>query len=127
MKTPVVTAFPGKSICLSKIDPDETGNLKKDKAVEKFVELRAQICELQEILYAEHERSLLLVFQAMDTAGKDGTVKALCNGLDPAGLLVHSFKVPSQEELEHDFLWRAHKVARPRASLACGTARTMRT
>jgi PPK2 family polyphosphate:nucleotide phosphotransferase len=114
MKTPVVTACPGKSIHVSKIDPDETGDLKKDKAVEKFVELRTQICDLQEILYAEHERSLLLVFQAMDTGGKDGTVKALCNGLNPAGLLVHSFKVPSQEELDHDFLWRAHKVAPPK-------------
>jgi PPK2 family polyphosphate:nucleotide phosphotransferase len=110
MKIPIVTACPGHSIRLRKIDPDETGGLKKEEALEKFVELREQISDLQEILYAEHERSLLLIFQALDTGGKDGSVKSLCNGLNPAGLRVHSFKIPSQDELDHDFLWRAHKV-----------------
>lgn len=111
MKIPIVTACPGHKIRLSRIDPDDTGGLKKEKAVEHFLELREQISQLQQILYAEHKRSLLLVFQAIDTGGKDGSIKALCNGLNPAGLSVHSFKVPSQEELDHDFLWRLHKAA----------------
>jgi PPK2 family polyphosphate:nucleotide phosphotransferase len=61
-------------------------------------------------LYAEHRRSLLLIFQAMDTGGKDGAIKNLCAGLNPAGLRINDFKTPSQEELDHDFLWRAHRA-----------------
>jgi PPK2 family polyphosphate:nucleotide phosphotransferase len=111
MKSAIVTACPGDKIRLSRIDPDDTGSLKKEEAAARFLQLRDKISELQQILYAEHNRSLLLVFQALDTGGKDGTVKALCNGLNPAGLHVHSFKVPSIEELDHDFLWRVHKAA----------------
>jgi PPK2 family polyphosphate:nucleotide phosphotransferase len=111
MKSPVVTAFPGHKIKLSRIDPDETGGSTKEKALQRFCELRAKVCELQQILYAEHQRSLLLIFQAMDTGGKDGAIKNLCAGLNPAGLEIRSFKAPSSEELDHDFLWRAHKAA----------------
>ena len=110
MKIPVAIARPGHRVRLSKVDPDDTGGLKKDEACERFFDLRAKISQLQEMLYAEHERSLLLVFQALDSGGKDGAVEAVCNGLNPAGLLVHSFKVPTPEELDHDFLWRAHRV-----------------
>lgn len=66
---------------------------------------------LQEKLFAEHERSLLILFQAMDTGGKDGALKALSFGLNPAGLEIAGFKTPTQTELDHDFLWRAHKAA----------------
>jgi polyphosphate kinase 2 (PPK2 family) len=111
MKTAIVTARPGHKIRLSKIDPDDTGGVKKEDALEQFAELRAKVSELQEVLYAEHRRSLLLIFQAMDTGGKDGAIKNLCAGLNPAGLQVKAFKMPSQEELEHDFLWRAHQAA----------------
>lgn len=111
MKTAIVTARPGHKIRLSKIDPDDTGGVKKEDALEQFAELRAKVSELQEVLYAEHRRSLLLIFQAMDTGGKDGAIKNLCSGLNPAGLQVKAFKIPSQEELEHDFLWRAHQAA----------------
>ena len=111
MKIPIVTVCPGDRVRLAKIDPDETGGLKKEAAIEKFVELRMQIAELQEILYAEHERSLLLIFQSMDTGGKDGAIKGLSGGLNPAGLEIKAFKSPSQEELDHDFLWRAHRAA----------------
>jgi PPK2 family polyphosphate:nucleotide phosphotransferase len=111
MKSPVVTARPGRKIKLSKIDPDDTGGITKEEALQRFCELREKIYELQEVLYAERRRSLLLVFQAMDTGGKDGAIKNLCAGLNPAGLEITSFKGPSSEELEHDFLWRVHKAA----------------
>src|SRR4051812_47338350 len=84
--------------------------MNKEKACARFVDLREKINLLQEKLFAEHKRSLLILFQALDTGGKDGAVKALCSGLNPAGLEVARFKEPTQVELEHDFLWRAHKV-----------------
>ena len=111
MKSAIVTTRPGHKFKLSKIDPDDTGGgINKVKAHERFCELREKISELQQILYAEHRRSLLLIFQAMDTGGKDGAIKGLCGGLNPAGLEVRNFKAPSQVELDHDFLWRAHKA-----------------
>jgi PPK2 family polyphosphate:nucleotide phosphotransferase len=110
MKSPAVTICPGHKIKLSKIDPDDTGGYSKEEALQRFCELREKIYELQEILYAEHRRSLLLVFQGMDTGGKDGAIKDLCAGLNPAGLEIRSFKPPSAEELDHDFLWRIHRA-----------------
>ena len=110
MKTNVVTVKAGDKIRLSKIDPDDTGGANKRTACRRFLELREEISLLQEKLFAEHERSLLILFQAMDTGGKDGALKALCFGLNPAGLEVARFKAPTQAELDHDFLWRAHKV-----------------
>jgi PPK2 family polyphosphate:nucleotide phosphotransferase len=110
MKSPVVSASSGHKIKLSKIDPNDTGGRSKEEALQRFCELRKKICELQEILYAEHRRSLLLVFQAMDTGGKDGAINDLCAGLNPGGLEFRSFKTPSSEDLDHDFLWRAHKA-----------------
>ena len=97
-------------IRLSKIDPDDTGGASKKKACKLFADLRGEISLLQERLFAEHQRSLLILFQAMDTGGKDGALKALCSGLNPAGLEVARFQAPTQAELDHDFLWRAHKV-----------------
>ena len=84
--------------------PDGTDGKKKlEKALEEEVEA---IAKLQRVLYAEDHWSLLLVFQAMDAAGKDGTIRAVLSGVNPAGCQVHSFKAPSSGELEHDFLWR---------------------
>lgn len=111
MKSPVVTVAPGHTIKLSKIDAGDTGGATKEKALERFCELREKISELQIILHAEHQRSLLLVFQAMDTGGKDGAIKDLCAGLNPAGIHLTSFKAPSSAELDHDFLWRIHQAA----------------
>lgn len=110
MKSAAVKACPGDKIRLPKIDPDQTGGMSKKEAWTRFHELRNEISLLQEKLFAEHERSLLILFQAMDTGGKDGALKALCFGLNPAGLEVARFKTPTQTELDHDFLWRAHKV-----------------
>jgi PPK2 family polyphosphate:nucleotide phosphotransferase len=79
----------------------------KKKTLEKKLAHEVErISELQRILYAHDRRSLLLVFQAMDAAGKDGTIRAVLSGVNPVGCQVHSFKQPSSEELDHDFLWR---------------------
>ena len=84
--------------------PKETSS---DKKLEKrLVKLVRQMADLQRIFYAHDKHSLLLIFQAMDAAGKDGTIRAVMSGIDPAGCQVYSFKQPSQEELDHDFLWR---------------------
>ena len=111
MKTTIVTTRPGKKLRLAKVDPGATGGMNKQAALARFLKLREKVNELQQILYAEHRRSLLLIFQAMDTGGKDGAVKNLCDGLNPAGLQITSFKAPSPEELDHDFLWRIHRAA----------------
>jgi PPK2 family polyphosphate:nucleotide phosphotransferase len=110
MKSATIKVRSGDKIRLSKIDPNDTGKMIKEEACARLVELREKIDLLQEKLYAEHERSLLILFQALDTGGKDGAVKSLCFGLNPAGLEIASFKAPTQAELDHDFLWRAHKV-----------------
>ncbi len=84
----------------SKSASDKSGN--KDQLATLIEELD----ELQRRFYAHDQRALLLIFQAMDAAGKDSTIRAVMNGVDPAGCYVHSFKQPSQDELQHDFLWR---------------------
>src|SRR4051812_37809173 len=111
MKTALATARPGKKIRLSKIDPDETGSFDKDEAHDRLGKLQEKLLEVQEIFYAEQRRSLLIVFQAMDTGGKDGAVKSLCAGFNPAGFDITSFKAPTADELQHDFLWRIHRAA----------------
>jgi PPK2 family polyphosphate:nucleotide phosphotransferase len=83
---------------------------KKQALVERLATLKGELGELQERLYAQDRYSLLLIFQAMDAAGKDGTIRAVMSGVNPAGCQVYSFKQPSAEELDHDFLWRATKA-----------------
>ncbi|HEY9077666.1 MAG TPA: polyphosphate kinase 2 family protein [Anaerolineaceae bacterium] len=101
---------PGEKIDLSKINPSDKGDWegKKEKGVEIFLQNRQKIVQLQEILYAEHKRRLLVIIQAMDTAGKDGTIRAVFEGVNPQGVRVASFKVPTPIELDHDYLWRVH-------------------
>jgi len=82
---------------------DEPQKKKATNALRKRIK---KLRHLQDMLYAQNEWSVLLVFQAMDAAGKDGTIKAVMSGINPAGCQVHSFKKPSENELEHDFLWR---------------------
>ena len=81
----------------------------KKRARELLTDGRAELAVLQERLYAENRRALLLVFQAMDAGGKDGTIRHVLSGVNPQGCQVFSFKVPSEEELDHDYLWRYHK------------------
>ena len=83
---------------------------KKQALVARLETLKGELGELQERLYAADRWSLLLIFQAMDAAGKDGTIRAVMSGVNPAGCQVYSFKQPSSEELDHDFLWRATKA-----------------
>ncbi len=99
----------GREFRLKDHDPADTGGLHESKqrareAVEEGVRLMA---DLQERLYAQDRWSLLIVFQAMDAAGKDSTIKHVMSGVNPQGVEVHSFKAPSAEELDHDYLWRA--------------------
>ncbi len=99
----------GVPLLLANVSPEEPGGLPgKNKIEERLDGLREQLSDYQENLYAEHRQSLLLVFQAMDTGGKDGAIRNLLTGVNPAGVEVSSFKKPSVEELSHDFLWRIH-------------------
>ena len=97
----------GKGFRLKDYDPAETGHWKsKEHASETLQERVARTADLQDKLYAQDNWSLLLIFQAMDAAGKDGAIKHVMSGVNPQGCEVSSFKVPSSEELQHDFLWR---------------------
>ena len=98
----------GKGFRLNDFDPGDTCGLQLDKgeAAELLQRGTAWLAEEQDMLYAQDRWSLLLVFQAMDAAGKDGTIKHVMSGVNPQGCQVSSFKQPSSEELDHDFMWR---------------------
>src|SRR5271166_1270501 len=102
----------GKKFRLKDIDPRDTGEVTTEdkprakELLEKGVEVLA---ELQDVLYAQDQWSILLIFQAMDAAGKDGAIKHVMSGVNPQGCQVFSFKSPSAEDLKHDFLWRCLK------------------
>jgi len=98
----------GKGFRLKDFDPADTCNLKLDKgeAADLLQRGTAWLAEEQDILYAQARWSLLLIFQAMDAAGKDSTIKHVMSGVNPQGCQVSSFKQPSSEELDHDFMWR---------------------
>lgn len=102
---------PGKKIDLSGWDPDETSAWSEDKkaAKEEVLALNKRLETLQELMYAEHKQRLLIVLQAMDTGGKDGVIRSVFEGVNPAGVRVASFKVPTQLEMDHDYLWRIHQ------------------
>lgn len=100
---------PGKPVRLDRRDPGDTLGLPgKQQAQQALAENVARIAELQQRLYAEHRRALLVVFQALDAGGKDGTTRAVFSGVNPQGCKVTSFKAPTPAELDHDFLWRIH-------------------
>jgi PPK2 family polyphosphate:nucleotide phosphotransferase len=102
---------PGRKFRLKDHDPDFTGAFHaKDEAKEKLREGVERLRELQDRLYAQDRWSVLLIFQAMDAAGKDGTIKHVMSGVNPQGCQVYSFKAPSSEELDHDFLWRSSRA-----------------
>ena len=115
--TGIVTVRPGTRCDLGSIDADADGGLDKEAAKAALATERARIAALQERLYAEHARSLLVVFQAIDTGGKDGSIRAVFEGVNPQGCRVWSFKVPSAEESDHDFLWRYHAKAPARGMI----------
>lgn len=107
------------NLSLKQYDPDETGDYKtnedgKAAAKEKTEKLIAKVSRLQERLYANGNRALLIVLQGMDTSGKDGTISHVMSGVNPQGCKVVAFKSPSKDELAHDFLWRVHHEVPPR-------------
>jgi PPK2 family polyphosphate:nucleotide phosphotransferase len=100
---------PGARVRLEKYDPEDTGGLRDRVEAEKPMQKNlARLSDLQYLLYAEGRRALLVVLQAMDAGGKDGTIRHVMSGLNPQGCRVTPFKVPSATELSHDFLWRIH-------------------
>ena len=108
----------GKKIRLKDYDPDFTGKYKsKEDATKKLEEDIRKLASLQDVLYAQDTYALLIVFQALDAAGKDGVIKHVMSGINPQGCQVVSFKAPSSEELDHDYLWRCTKVMPPRGHI----------
>lgn len=111
MKIEKYLAKPGDKINLTKISTDNTQNLKDKSEASKLLEKNIEkMQELQNQLYASDKYSMLLIFQAMDAAGKDSTIKHVMSGLNPQGTQVFSFKKPSDEELDHGYLWRINKA-----------------
>lgn len=111
-------ATPGKKFDLGKWDPrDDSAFDDKDKAKEQLVKDAAAIDSLQDRLYAEGKRALLVVLQGIDCAGKDGTVRAVFNSCGPIGVIVKSYKAPSEEERAHDYLWRIHQACPPKGMI----------
>ena len=109
---------PGTPTRLADIDPDESERYQRKKDVaDELKRHRDRISDLQARLYGEQRRSLLIVLQAMDTGGKDGTIKGVFAGVNPQGCQVWSFKAPSNEEAAHDFLWRYHQKAPPKGMI----------
>lgn len=108
----------GEKFRLKDFDPTETNGVKSKEHAEKILARRVGLLsEMQEKLYAQDRWALLLIFQAMDAAGKDGAIKHVMSGINPQGCDVHSFKSPSAEELDHDYLWRTHKCIPSRGKI----------
>ena len=105
---------PGHKVRLKDYDPDYRGGHDKDSAAKLEAALEARLFSLQERLYAERRQALLVVLQAMDAGGKDGTIKHVFDTVNPQGVRVASFKAPTPDELAHDFLWRVHREAPPK-------------
>lgn len=110
---------PGTKVDLGNFDTRYTAGFKdKEDAAEMLAKDIARLAELQDMLYAMNKYSVLIVIQAMDAAGKDGTIKHVMTGVNPQGCNVTSFKQPSVEELEHDFLWRINRAMPKRGMIA---------
>jgi PPK2 family polyphosphate:nucleotide phosphotransferase len=108
---------PGSKPSLRRFDCAATLGWQKDEAKEELEKVKVRLDALQYRLAAEERRSVLLVLQAMDAAGKDGTIRSILSGLNPAGVDVTSFKPPGGPEAAHDYLWRVHAVAPPRGRI----------
>jgi PPK2 family polyphosphate:nucleotide phosphotransferase len=114
---------PGKSVRLKDFDPEWEGDPKVPKVQRKefaqklLSEDVSALAATQDLLYASDTWSVLVIFQAMDAAGKDGTIKHVMSGVNPQGVQVYSFKHPSPEELDHDFLWRSTRVSPERGRI----------
>lgn len=102
---------PGANFKLADVDPDDKDafDVSKSEGEKLLLTLNDKLEELQELLFAESKHKVLIVLQAMDTAGKDGVIRHVFDGVNPQGVKVAAFKVPTPEELAHDYLWRVHK------------------
>lgn len=110
---------PGKKTKLSNFDPDYVGQIKgKKHSKETLREDIDDLASAQELLWASAEKSMLIIFQALDAAGKDGTIKHVMTGINPQGCNVYSFKAPTEEERLHHFLWRPNRFLPPRGRIA---------
>jgi PPK2 family polyphosphate:nucleotide phosphotransferase len=103
-------AEPGKKFRIDRIDPDNTHGVDREEAEKELIKDQERLLALQNLLYAENRRSILVVLQGMDAGGKDGTIRHVMSGLNPQGVSVTSFKVPEGEEKRHDYLWRIHRA-----------------
>ncbi len=109
---------PGKKIDLANYDTKDTGEFSSKEAGQiKLATDIDRLAEYQNILYAQNKYSVLIIFQAMDAAGKDSTIEHVMSGINPQGCQVFSFKTPSSEELDHDYLWRTHKCVPERGRI----------
>lgn len=118
MKTAQYKVSPGKTLSLRKFASSDDGGFSKDDAEAKFEKLHERLIELTELLYADGRFGLLVVFQGMDTSGKDSTIRSVFGGVCPSGIDVTAFKRPSEEESRHDFLWRIHHHAPARGEIS---------
>ncbi|HEY8811594.1 MAG TPA: PPK2 family polyphosphate kinase [Candidatus Dormibacteraeota bacterium] len=103
----------GPRINLIDLSADQTKWVGEKKALKKLIKQHSKLFDLQSRLWAEQKRSILIAMQGMDTSGKDGTVKHVMTGMNPGGVVVHSFKAPTAEEKRHNFLWRFKSVLPP--------------
>ena len=110
LDTALFRVEPGTALSLGETDPDSKAGFEGGKREGKkaLPELRRRLAELQRRLWAESKQSLLVVIQAIDTGGKDGTIRHVFSGVNPQGVKVHGFGVPTEEERAHDYLWRVH-------------------
>ena len=108
---------PHRSFSLKKRVADDTFGISKSRAEKELKDHIEKLAALHDLLYAENKRALLIVLQGMDAAGKDGTIKHVMSGVNPQGCSVTSFKEPSSQELEHDYLWRIHSAVPGRGAI----------
>jgi PPK2 family polyphosphate:nucleotide phosphotransferase len=110
---------PGHRASLDGVDPDDASLVKdKDHATARLSALQLRLGELQELLFAAHDTNVLIVLQGMDTSGKDGVIRHVVASFNPQGTRVESFRQPTDEELDHDFLWRIHRKVPARGEVA---------
>lgn len=114
MTEQIIRPAPHQKILLSQFDANYKAGMSKDETREQTKILRDRLAELQNVLYAQGKYSLLIVLQAMDAGGKDGTIRKVFSGVNPQGFRIANFKKPTEEELSHDFLWRVHQEVPPK-------------
>src|SRR5690349_4145221 len=109
---------PGKKIKIAELPTDSTGDFEDKKSARKPTKDNLKkLAKLQDVLYAQAKHAVLIVLQAMDSGGKDGTIKHVFSGVNPQGCSVTSFKAPTPQELAHDYLWRIHAATPARGMI----------